>query len=422
MDQELLRRLRLDFTKRETDLLSYIQTYFPEVSPIQLKAWQQTGALESMELEGETYYFNRAAENLFRIDAVARARKEAVDGAVIPPREQTLKIHIPEVINAFKTTGKCQETAQSFIMTFSVTVKADAVPANELIRCWLPYPRTDEKRQTNIRLLSTSEPLYNIAPDTCAHKTIYQEKRCKGGEPTEFSVSYAFQINPEWQFITSENIKPYDKNCAIYEQYTTERAPHIVFSDAVKKLSKTIIGNETHPYEQAKKLFVWLRSNYPWASAREYSTIDNISDYVIANKHGDCGQLSLLFITLCRYNGIPARWQSGFMLYPYGKNLHDWAEIYFEGIGWIPVDSSFGVQHWAKNDDERLFFFGGQDAYHLTINNDFGQPLSPEKMHLRSETVDFQRGEAEWCGGNLYFDQWNYAFTVAPNPQSTDVL
>ena len=44
MDQELLRRLRLDFTKRETDLLSYIQTYFPDVSPSQLKAWQETGA------------------------------------------------------------------------------------------------------------------------------------------------------------------------------------------------------------------------------------------------------------------------------------------------------------------------------------------------------------------------------------------
>ncbi|MCB9071573.1 MAG: hypothetical protein H6543_03860 [Prevotellaceae bacterium] len=37
-----------------------------------------------------------------------------------------------------------QATAKSFTMTFSVTVKADAVPANELIRCWLPYPRTDE--------------------------------------------------------------------------------------------------------------------------------------------------------------------------------------------------------------------------------------------------------------------------------------
>ena len=190
MDQELLRRLRLDFTKRETDLLSYIQTYFPDVSPNQLKTWQQTGALESMQLEGETYYFNRAAENLFRIDAVARARKEAVDGAVIPPREQTLKLHIPEVISELKTSERRYGTAQAFTMTFSITVNADATPAGELIRCWLPYPRTDEKRQTNIRLLSTCEPHYEIAPDTCAHKTIYQEvEYCEG-------VSYQRLIRP----------------------------------------------------------------------------------------------------------------------------------------------------------------------------------------------------------------------------------
>ena len=89
MNSELERRIRLDFTKRKTDLLPYIQTYFPDVSATQFKQWEDAGALESRLIDGETYYFNRAAENLFRIDAVARARKEAVDGAVIPPREQT---------------------------------------------------------------------------------------------------------------------------------------------------------------------------------------------------------------------------------------------------------------------------------------------------------------------------------------------
>jgi hypothetical protein len=24
--------------------------------------------------------------------------------------------------------------------------------------------------------------------------------------------------------------------------------------------------------------------------------------------------------------------------------------------------------------------------------------------------VDLQRGEVEWRGGNLYFDEWDYAF------------
>ena len=34
----------------------------------------------------------------------------------------------------------------------------------------------------------------------------------------------------------------------------------------------------------------------------------------------------------------------------------------------------------------------------------------PAKRHFRSETVDSQRGEVEWSGGNLYFDQWDYSF------------
>jgi hypothetical protein len=44
------------------------------------------------------------------------------------------------------------------------------------------------------------------------------------------------------------------------------------------------------------------------------------------------------------------------------------------------------------------------------------------KQHFRSETVDSQRGEAEWDGGNLYFDQWDYDFDaklvpVSPTPK-----
>ena len=74
-----------------------------------------------------------------------------------------------------------------------------------------------------------------------------------------------------------------------------------------------------------------------------YSTIENIPEYVLDNHHGDCGQVSLLFITLCRCSGIPAHFQSGFMMHPGAWNLHDWAEIYLEGIGWVPVDQSFGI-------------------------------------------------------------------------------
>ena len=48
----------------------------------------------------------------------------------------------------------------------------------------------------------------------------------------------------------------------------------------------------------------------------------------------------------------------------------------------------------------------------MTVNQDFGMDLYPAKTYPRSETVDFQRGEVEWEGGNLYFPYWNYDMDI----------
>ncbi len=127
--------------------------------------------------------------------------------------------------------------------------------------------------------------------------------------------------------------------------------------------------------------------------------------------HGDCGIKTILFMTLARYNGIPAKWQSGWMMHPGEINLHDWGEIYFEGIGWVPVDQSFGIVD-SENEAVKYFFLGGIDAYHFIVNDDYSKPLFPAKIYPRSETVDFQRGEVEWRGGNLYFDKWDYEMEI----------
>ncbi|MBW6458150.1 MAG: transglutaminase-like domain-containing protein, partial [FCB group bacterium] len=197
----------------------------------------------------------------------------------------------------------------------------------------------------------------------------------------------------------------------LYIKYTAERDPHLLFTPAVKALSEEIVGDEKDPYQTVKKIFNYINDHYPWASAREYSTIDNIPDYVIEHKHGDCGQVTLLFMALARYNGIPSRWQSGWMLHPGSKNLHDWCEIYFEGVGWVPVDQSFGRRK-TENEDINSFYLGGMDAYRLIVNDDYAMPLFPEKHYLRSETNDFQRGEVEWRGGNLYFVEWRYNLDI----------
>lgn len=144
----------------------------------------------------------------------------------------------------------------------------------------------------------------------------------------------------------------------------------------------------------------------------EYSTIKNIPEYAIENKKGDCGQVALLLITMLRYKGIPAHWQSGWMMHPGEVNLHDWAEYYIEGAGWIPIDVSFGRADTDNSLLPKRFFLSGMDSYRLYINSDYSGSFFPEKKYPRSETVDFQRGEVETDSENLYFDKWNYKMQV----------
>ncbi len=53
------------------------------------------------------------------------------------------------------------------------------------------------------------------------------------------------------------------------------------------------------------------------------------------------------------------------------------------------------------------YYATGIDLYRMASNEGVGDVLSPPKKYIRSETVDFQPGEVEWEGGNLYYDAWD---------------
>jgi transglutaminase-like putative cysteine protease len=197
--------------------------------------------------------------------------------------------------------------------------------------------------------------------------------------------------------------------------FVAERPPHIVFTDAMRRYSATAVGAETNPLRVAQRLFDAV-DRIPWAGAREYSTIANIGDYALHAGHADCGQQTLLLMTLLRMNGIPARWQSGWV-YSDGaySNMHDWGWLYLEPYGWLPMDVTFGRLHSGDPSIDG-FYLGGLDAYRIAFNDDYGTPLWPPKRFERSETVDSQRGEVEWRGGNLYFDRWDYDFEAEVLP------
>ncbi|MEO8233535.1 MAG: transglutaminase-like domain-containing protein [Ignavibacteriota bacterium] len=410
-EKERLNRIKKDFNKSTEDVLKFVNKYYPKANEKDLEKWEKDGSLEFKIIDGKKWYFSRAASNLFRLNKEAKKQKELVDGFQKDPLDAFLENYIPQVLDESANGQESLVKPVTFKLNYTLTVEPNAVPDGEIIKCWLPFPREGHQRQVDIKLLAVNNDEYVIASNNNPQRTLFMQRPAIKDQPTIFNMALEVTNYNEVNFIQPELIKPYNKESGLYKTYTMERAPHIVFTEKVKNLSKRIVGDEKEPYSIAKKIFTWISDNIPWAGAREYSTLENISDYCITNGHGDCGIKTLLFMTLCRYNGIPIKWQSGWMIHPGVVNLHDWSEVYFEGYGWVPADQSFGLVE-SQNENEKYFFLGSIDPYHLIVNDDYSRPLFPEKTFPRSETVDFQRGELEWRGGNLYFDKWDYHMDV----------
>jgi transglutaminase-like putative cysteine protease len=237
------------------------------------------------------------------------------------------------------------------------------------------------------------------------------EEPATAGQPTVFKLTYELTLSAQVHPIDPDKVVPATITPEL-KPFVEQRAPHIVFTDDMRAFSRKVVGDEKNPYRIAQKLFAAV-DQIPWAGAREYSTISNISDYTLHAGHGDCGEQTLLLMTLLRLNGIPSRWQSGWIFSDgHYDDIHDWGQLYLPPYGWVPMDVTFGQLQPKPDDDPALrwFYLGGLDAYRIAFNDDYGQPFVPAKTFPRSETVDSQRGEIEWRGGNLYFDQWHYHF------------
>jgi hypothetical protein len=407
---QIAQRINLDFPVTENQIKNQIEKLLGSVSADEIDAWEKRGWLEWRMIDNEKRCFKRAATNLLLIKKFHEDKDGWLRDIENDPEMAFRLNHTKEVLKSSDRQGHPVVPVKMRI-TYTITVQPDVVPDGEKVKCWLPLPREDQPRQKNFKLLSTSDPEFIISPDTSIHHTIYMEEPSKKGIPTVFQISYEYISSAQYFKMSEIKILPYNKFSGDYMKYTAEQLPHICFTDEVKRLADSITTGDNNPSSIVSKLYFWFKENIPWAGALEYSTISNIPEYVLKNRRGDCGMQTFLFVSMLRYKGIPARWESGWMMPPEKENLHDWCEVYYEGTGWVPVDVSYDLQN-SENPLLKNYYLSGIDSYRLIVNEGIAGPLHPLKTFLRSEPYDFQRGEVEWKGGNLYFDKWDYDMKI----------
>ena len=415
-ERDRLERVKLDYPFSNEALYRALADSVRELTRQEFNQWVREGRFDSREIDGEQRFMASSVSNLY-------FRYPELDGRRQPPRSTAELARqrwetCVAIQKAARTEKRPYVLPRRFHATMTVEVQPDVLPAGETVRAWLPVPRR-YPFQRDFELLATSSPVKALADDSSPIRSLYLEQPARKGAATVFTAEYNYTAFGVWFQVDPALVHACETNDPALRDFLRE-APHVEFTPEMRALSREIVAGETNPASAAKKCFDWIAEHIQYSYAIEYSTIRNISDYCRAHRYGDCGQEALLFITLCRLNGIPARWQSGWNTFPGENTIHDWCEIYLPPYGWMPVDPYMGIfaMRYAQGvtPEQRAlirdFHFGGLDQYRMAANSDHAQTLDPPKQSLRSDTVDFQRGELEGGGRNIYFNHYSYSLKI----------
>jgi len=139
---------------------------------------------------------------------------------------------------------------------------------------------------------------------------------------------------------------PSDGNFTRYLQVPENISPAII------SLARNVTRNATTPYEKALAIENYLMNNYVYSlnATPAPQGVDPVYWFLFKSKEGVCLDFNSAFVLLARLNGLPARLVTGFRIEPsagmqavYMRQAHAWAEVYFEGLGWVTFDATPAV-------------------------------------------------------------------------------
>ncbi len=202
-------------------------------------------------------------------------------------------------------------------------------------------------------------------------------------DPREKQFSY--EVNAKLKTINNLNKIRKQINFPL-EELPPEAAPYINptefidFNQEIREKASEIVGGDTDYYQVIHKLAVWVENNIEYDLNTLTSEAIQKSSWVYKNKKGVCDELTNLYISFLRSVGIPARFVGG-QVYSNTEKMfgnHGWAEVFYPGVGWMPVDVTFGQIGWI-------------DATHVKFKEsmDSGDPSA--MYHWKTSDIDFKR-------------------------------
>lgn len=389
LEYELYRieRIKKNYPFDSLEALNILKKTIKDFKESEFEALNRENRLDFVDFDGDRFFERRFADNLCFAEKPYMERK-----IVDKDREQANQLLHNRLDELLKGAPP-----KTYRVRARITKKLLKTSENsQIIKCWLPLPKCDLQQAAASRL-KTDLKEYVVSGKSHPQRTLFAKEDYKAGKEHAFSVEFEYTISEVISNVDPDKVRKTSSNMT---NFLGEQLPHIIFTPYLKQLACEITKGESNPYLKAKRIYDWITLNVHYSFMKEYKFYEDLSTYTAVNLKGDCGVQALLFITLCRISGVPARWQSGWYANPLVQGNHDWALFYCEPYGWLPVDCSFGGAR-RDNSAYREFYFGNLDAYRLVTTTGFMAPFFPKKEFIRNDPYDNQTGEMETDAGPI---------------------
>lgn len=398
LEREILKRLPSEYPYSHDEAFLKLRDTVPDMTEEEFRMLQDQGKIDWIYVDGEEHFFNRFVETLLKVNSDIRERAKSSE-----KKESAARREKQALLDIIRLVRECGAVECGFHIRASLQIN-DAGFQKGPVRVHIPVPADCEQHE-GIRILAASSEKYDLADAKSPQRAICFREEMK--ENHVFWVEYAYTNRVDYVEMKPEEVFSIDP--AEFAEDLKEQLPHIRFTPYMRSLAEQLTSGQNNPLEKARCIYDYITAHVEYSFVRSYFTIENLSEYAAVSHKGDCGIQALMFITLCRIAGIPARWQSGLYVTPFSAGCHDWALMYIAPYGWRYVDCSFGGSARRERDEERRqFYFGNLDPFRMVANSAFQHEFDVKKSFLRADPYDNQRGEAEYENRGLGLEDFRW--------------
>lgn len=394
-ERYILDSLESCYSIPKPEAIKIMQEHIPGFTEDEFEQLHLDGKVDWIYINGETWYLSNFYKSLLKAYPDLWHRAIENDG-------KNLAGTHPLVEHCVKTLKDGDMVKAHIHVKHEIQLAPSKVRAGEKLRVYVPLP-VERQQITNLQYLHFSHEPKAMPNVETPQPTVMFEEIAEEGQV--FSAEYVLDYETPFNDVSKIDLEAVEMGSfpEVTHPYLEEQWPHIKFSPYLRMLAEEICGGETNPLIAARKIYDYITTKVNYRYVRDYKTFDTIAECCGLLMRGDCGQQALLFITLCRIAGIPARWQSGISVKPDEPGAHDWCQFYIPSKGWLYADLSLGGAAYRRGDmDVWNFYFGNLDPYRIPFNNEFQVEFNPPKKCWRKDPYDNQMGELEYDDEGIY--------------------